>query len=380
MNVAEAFALGTALGLVASAVTVAIAWRLLRRRHSEDSRVPPGNDPTPGVPAPATPQGATRIVESGSPAKPAAVQSLARRGIDVLRVGVMLLGPGNEVLYANQSADRLRLTRDVAGQPGIGHPALRSLACRVRRSSEAREVRLELPRPGADPLGVRVRVIPLGTGHVAIEVEDLSEAQRVARIRRDLVANLSHELKTPVGALRLLSEALVDASDGLDDDPETAELRRFAARILHESTRLSRLVTELVELSRLEGGEPLPDPEQVDIDRMLHEVLDRSRTAASAKDIEIRLDGQRGLLLHCHERLLITAVANLVDNAIAYSPERTKVTIITTRPDGKHVEISVIDEGIGIAPEDRSRIFERFYRVDPARSRATGGTGLGLAI
>ncbi|HEX6075279.1 MAG TPA: ATP-binding protein, partial [Micromonosporaceae bacterium] len=157
------------------------------------------------------------------------------------------------------------------------------------------------------------------------------------------------------------------------------ELRRFAARILHESTRLCRLVTELLELSRLEGGEPLPDPERVAVDRILHEVLDRSRTAAAAKEIDVRLDGGRGLLIHGHERLLVTAVANLVDNAIAYSPERTTVTI-STRRDGAHIEISVTDEGIGIAAEDQNRIFERFYRVDRARSRATGGTGLGLAI
>jgi two-component system sensor histidine kinase SenX3 len=213
---------------------------------------------------------------------------------------------------------------------------------------------------------------------VAIEVEDVSEAYRVARVRRDLVANLSHELKTPVGALRLLSEALVDASDELQG-AETAELRRFAARILHESGRLSRLVTELLELSRLEGGEPLPEPERVAVDRVLHEVLDRSRTAASAKEITVRLDGARGLQLRSHERLLVTALANLVDNAIAYSPEGTTVTIATRRS-AERVEISVSDEGIGIAAEDQTRIFERFYRVDRARSRATGGTGLGLAI
>lgn len=356
VGVAEAFSLGVAAGLVAAVLVVLSGWLLRRRSTSQDARE---------VAAPDL-EGQT------------AAGHLARQTIEVLRVGVVVLGPDDEVRFANPNAVRLGLVRESDGRSGIGHPTLRSLASRVRRSGRTRDVRLELPRPDGQPLGVRARAVCLADGHVAIEVEDVSEVYRVARVRRDLVANLSHELKTPVGALRLLAEALMDASDELHG-AETAELRRFAARILHESSRLSRLVTELLELSRLEGGEPLPEPERVAVDRVLHEVLDRSRTAASAKDITVRLDGRRGLQLHGHERLLVTAVANLVDNAIAYSPEGTTVTIATRRS-GERVEISVSDEGIGIAPEDQTRIFERFYRVDRARSRATGGTGLGLAI
>lgn len=341
MNVAEAFAVGATVGLLAGGVAGVLACLVLRRRDR-------------------------------------ALDDLARSSLDVLRVGVLVLGPDDEVLFANPSAAQHGLIREVASRPGIDHSLLRSLAGRARRSMQTRDVQLELPRPAREPLGVRVRVVPLGDGHVAIEVEDVSEAHLVARVRRDFVANVSHELKTPVGALRLLAEALVDASDEIQDTEATA-LRRFAARILHESTRLGRLVTELLELSRLEGGEPLPDPEQVAMERVLHEVLDRSRTTASAKEIEVRTTGRRDLEIRGHERLLVTAVANLVDNAIAYSPERTTVTISTRRADD-HIEVSVSDEGIGIAPEDQGRIFERFYRVDRARSRATGGTGLGLAI
>jgi len=362
VGVAEAFSLGAAAGLVAAVLAVMSRWLLLRRRAT--------SKPDPEIVTPAFPD--RRAVDH------VADGHLARQAIEALRVGVLLLDPDDEVRFANPNAVRLGLVREADGRSGIGHPALRSLASRVRRSGRTRDVRLELPRPDGEPLGVRARAVCLGGGHVAIEVEDVSEAYRVARVRRDLVANLSHELKTPVGALRLLSEALVDASDELQGT-ETAELRRFAARILHESGRLSRLVTELLELSRLEGGEPLPEPERVAVDRVLHEVLDRSRTAASAKEITVRLDGARGLQLHGHERLLVTALANLVDNAIAYSPEGTTVTIATRRS-AERVEISVSDQGIGIAPEDQTRIFERFYRVDRARSRATGGTGLGLAI
>ncbi|MGH3735880.1 MAG: sensor histidine kinase, partial [Micromonosporaceae bacterium] len=319
-------------------------------------------DPPPGDPATPAGDAASTIVDS-----------LARLSLDVLRVGVLVLSPDDVVVFANPGARQLGLIRDTDGTAVVGHAVLRSIAGRVRRSGVTRDVELELPMGHAEPLGVRVRAVPLGEEHVAVEVEDMTEAHRVARVRRDFVANVSHELKTPVGALQLLSEALLDATD----DPEAA--LRFAERIQHESTRLGRLVSELLELSRLQGGEPLPDPELVALDRIVNEVLDRSRTAAAAKEITVQIGGRRGLKMYGHERLLVTAVANLVDNAIAYSPENTVVTITAERR-GEDVELSVIDQGIGIAVKDQDRIFERFYRADPARSRATGGTGLGLAI
>jgi two-component system sensor histidine kinase SenX3 len=258
---------------------------------------------------------------------------------------------------------------------------IRTLAGQVRRSGVRREVELDLPRGGShlsrDPLGVRVRVIPLGgdypEGHVAVEAADVTEAHRVARVRRDFVANVSHELKTPVGALALLSETLLDAAD----DPEAT--RRFAERIHHESQRLARLVKELLELSRLQGADPLPSPEPVSVDRIVHEVVDRAGTAAAAKDISIEVVGQRGRTVFGNEGQLVTAVANLVENAIAYSPGDTTVRIEVGRA-ADTVELVVIDQGIGIEAKDLDRIFERFYRADKARSRDTGGTGLGLAI
>ena len=210
-------------------------------------------------------------------------------------------------------------------------------------------------------------------GHIAIEATDVTEAHRVARVRRDFVANVSHELKTPVGALALLAETLLDAAD----DPEAS--RRFAERIHHESQRLARLVKELLELSRLQGADPLPEPLPVSVDRIIAEVIDRERTGATAKGIDLLVTGEHGLTVYGNEGQLVTAVANLVENAITYSPEDTKVTIDATRV-GDQVHIAVIDQGIGIAAKDLDRIFERFYRADQARSRDTGGTGLGLAI
>jgi two-component system sensor histidine kinase SenX3 len=205
-------------------------------------------------------------------------------------------------------------------------------------------------------------------------------------VRRDFVANVSHELKTPVGALQLLAEALLDALQSEDDDaPDPVAARRFAERIHHESTRMGRLVSELLELSRLQGAEPLPEPAPVPVDRIVAEVIDRTRTPASAKGIEVGFVGMRGLTVYGSESQLMTAVANLAENAVAYSPDADddgpapRVTI-TARGDEDIVELSVIDQGIGIEPKDLDRIFERFYRADKARSRSTGGTGLGLAI
>jgi two-component system sensor histidine kinase SenX3 len=225
----------------------------------------------------------------------------------------------------------------------------------------------------------------IGNGFVAVEAADVTESHRVARVRRDFVANVSHELKTPIGALQLLAEALLDATEppadngGIEPSEDVMAARRFAERIQHESTRLGRLVNELLELTRLQGAEPLPEPEPVALDWVVAEVIDRTRTTASARKVEVVVEGQRDLTVYGSDSQIATAVANLVENAIAYSGEETRVTV-STRGDDDHVQISVADQGIGIAPNEVNRIFERFYRADQARSRTTGGTGLGLAI
>jgi two-component system sensor histidine kinase SenX3 len=300
-----------------------------------------------------------------------------------LRIGVLVLDAADQPVLINPAAVDLGLVRADGGIQHV-HPVIRTLAGQVRRSGARREVELDLPRGtgrrrlASEPLGVHVRVTPLtsdeyAAGHVAVEASDVTEAHRVARVRRDFVANVSHELKTPVGALALLAETLLEAAD----DPEAS--RRFAERIHHESQRLARLVKELLELSRLQGADPLPAPMPVSVDRIVHEVVDRTRTAAAAKGIEVTYAGSRGLTVYGNEGQLVTAVANLAENAIAYSPEDTKVSIEAGLA-GDMVDIAVVDQGIGIAAKDLDRIFERFYRADRARSRDTGGTGLGLAI
>ena len=321
---------------------------------------------------------------------------LGRRSLDSLRVGVVVLDTDDEPVLINPSARAMGLLR-AGSAPGViaAHPIIRTLAGQVRRTGVRREVELDLPRGRdggvQDALGLHLRAVGLGGGYVAVEAADVTEAHRVARVRRDFVANVSHELKTPIGALQLLAEALLDATDPGEggagtpghvlagDDEDVAAARRFAERIQHESSRLGRLVNELLELSRLQGAEPLPTPVPVTVDWLVVEVVDRTRTAASAKRIDVTVSGDRGATLYGSDSQLATAVANLVENAIAYSAEDTKVTV-AVRAEDEFVEISVADQGIGIPHGDLDRIFERFYRTDQARSRATGGTGLGLAI
>jgi two-component system sensor histidine kinase SenX3 len=188
------------------------------------------------------------------------------------------------------------------------------------------------------------------------------------------VANISHELKTPVGALALLAETMEEAAD----DPEA--VRRFAGRMRQEASRLTYLVQDLITLSRIQAAEPVPDPHPVELGAVVAEALDRCRMKASARGIELAVSCDEGLSVLGDEDLLVTALRNLLENAVAYSPEKTRVVVSATHDGVDAAQISVADQGIGIPERELERIFERFYRVDPARSRATGGTGLGLAI
>jgi two-component system sensor histidine kinase SenX3 len=315
-------------------------------------------------------------------------RGLGRRSLASLRVGVVVLDPDDEPVLVNPSARAMGLLR-VGTRPGTvsAHSIVRTLAGQVRRSGVRRDVELDLPRGehagAADPLGVHLRAVALGGGYVAVEAADVTEAHRVARVRRDFVANVGHELKTPIGALQLLAEALLDATAppgaGATEPADTGAVRRFAERIQHESTRLGRLVSELLELSRLQAAEPRPRAHPVAVEWLLAEVLDRCRTAAAAKRIEIVVACPSGLTVYGTDSQLATAVANLVENAITYSPEGSEVLVTCSLADDR-VAVAVTDHGIGIAAKDLDRIFERFYRSDRARSRATGGTGLGLAI
>ncbi len=235
---------------------------------------------------------------------------------------------------------------------------------------------LKNPLPGRNSIAVRGVARPLSRGDsnfVVLFADDDSEQARMEATRRDFVANVSHELKTPVGAMSLLAEAMLESAD----DPDS--VRHFGRRLVNESNRMGKMVTELIALSRLQGAEKLPQLEAVDVDTVVNAAIERSRTAAEAAGITVSTDANSGLEILGDETLLVTALSNLVENAINYSPKGSHVSVSRSLRNG-HVNIAVTDRGIGIAKEDQERVFERFFRADKARSRATGGTGLGLAI
>ena len=291
--------------------------------------------------------------------------------LQLLPTAAVLVGPDDVVVLANGAAVGMGIVRGSA----VVVPELAQLVRTARRTAVTQTVDLSLDSGGFPRrvLAVGAKAQPLDDGDVALVVDDLTESRRVESVRRDFVANVGHEIKTPVGALTLLTEAALDARD----DPDAVQ--HFLTRMQREAQRLSRLVQELLDLSRLQGGEAQPTPTRVTIDSIIDEAIDRARNVADAKHIDIVRGGDTGLVVSGSERQLVTALCNLLDNAVAYSGEGTRVAVgVHARDDA--VEIAVKDQGIGIAELDQERIFERFYRVDPARSRATGGTGLGLAI
>ena len=316
----------------------------------------------------------TRLRAAQQPARlPPGIASV----LSVLSSSAVVLDSNDRVLRASAAArafglvkgDRLMVTE------------LAALARQVRRDGEIREGEFEVPVPrlGGRTTSFAVRVAPLGAtigggGLVLLLAEDQTESRRVDEVKRDFVANTSHELKTPVGALALLAETIEDAAD------DAEAVRRFASKMRQEAQRLTNLVQDLITLSRIQAVEPVPDPRPVALDTVVAEAVDRCRMRANARGITLASVGSRGLSVLGDEDLLVTALRNLLENAVAYSPEKTRVVITTRKTPEGHAELSVADQGIGIPERDLERIFERFYRVDPARSRATGGTGLGLAI
>jgi two-component system sensor histidine kinase SenX3 len=257
----------------------------------------------------------------------------------------------------------------------VVHKELLELTGRVRRDGVIEERQLELPR---GPLGqgsiiIHVRVAPVGDEYILLLADDRTEITRTEAMRNDFVANVSHELKTPVGAISLLAETIEGAAD------DEVAVRRFAQRMQKESLRLSALVQDIIELSRLQSANVVQTGQPVDLNAVVAEAVDRNKLSAEAKDISIVVGGKLPLPVYGDADLLMTALRNLIDNAIRYAPAHSKVGVGLRSREGLAV-ISVTDQGPGISAEEQERIFERFYRVDAARSRQTGGTGLGLSI
>jgi two-component system sensor histidine kinase SenX3 len=301
------------------------------------------------------------------------VSQMLQRIVALMPMGAAVVDTHRDVVYLNDRAKELGLVRDRQ----LDDQAWKA----ARQALDGDDVEFDLT-PGKRTAPVRSGRSVHGHARLLSEedrrfavvfVHDQSDHARMEAARRDFVANVSHELKTPVGAMALLAEALLASAD----DSET--VRRFAEKVLIEANRLGDMVAELIELSRLQGAERLPNMTDVDVDTIVSEAISRHKVAAENADIEVRTDARSGLRVLGDETLLITALANLVSNAIAYSAPGSPVSI-SRRRRGDNIEIAVTDRGIGIPLEDQERVFERFFRGDKARSRATGGSGLGLAI
>jgi two-component system sensor histidine kinase SenX3 len=286
--------------------------------------------------------------------------------LDLVTEGVVILDAGGATTFRSAVADRLLGTGHAAALAG---DAVEELARSVARTGAPQERRLELSIPTRRDL--LIRGYPLRDSSVVAIIEDVSERQRLESVRRDFVANVSHELKTPVGALSLLAEAL----DG-EDDLEVVV--RLAARIGQESERLVRIIDDLLDLSRIEAGQPA-EPADVPVASVVRESVESIAPVAASLGVVLQFDEPPAVTVRGDRRDLVSALCNLIDNAVKYSEPGGTVTVKASIDDGR-VALAVADTGVGIPARDMERIFERFYRVDRARSRLTGGTGLGLSI
>ena len=301
----------------------------------------------------------------------AAISDGAAELLEVLAEAGIVVSAQNRVVRATTSALAMGLIRDRS----LVHKNLLEVVNKARESKniEISELDLVAGIKGAKKLYVRARAVDLGSGSVLLIVDDKTEAQRLDETRRDFMANISHELKTPVGAIGLLSEAILDNTN----DPELVQ--KFSENVLKESKRLSALVKDIIQLSRIQAAETVIGAELIDLDSVVRDAIDRNAFKAERRNVKIDYLAEKGIRVIGDEEMLAVAFKNIIENAIVYSAEGSKVGI-TLAKTGSVAEVKVVDSGVGISKEDQKRIFERFYRTDPARSRETGGTGLGLSI
>ncbi len=291
--------------------------------------------------------------------------------IDVLESAGLVLDPSNQVIKASPKSIAFGLVWNGA----LVHNEIAEMAARVRRSGEPVTEELELSRgPISDAnLVLSVRAARLGARYVLVLAQDRTESLRLDAVRRDFIANISHELKTPIGAVGLLAEALEAASDNPD------QVRRFALSLTKEADRLARITQEIIELSRLQATDVVIDSEPVTMRQVVAHAVDQNRVVADGQGVTLVTGGDLDAVVNGDEALLVTALHNLIANAIQYSPRGARIGIGVSAVAGI-VEIRVTDQGVGIPEDEIDRVFERFFRTDPARSRNTGGSGLGLSI
>ena len=306
------------------------------------------------------------------PSKPSSLPDLLLETLNTLDRDSLILDKHGNAIFTTNNIDKLNMLKD--GK--IFSEEFLALIRVVRRTGEKQEASFELPR---GPIGEGKREIQVSismlseNGLVLIIIDDEGEKQRIDAVRRDFITNISHELKTPITALSLNSDALLEVKN------EPDQVVRFADRIKQQAGRLNDLVQEIINLSKLQDADPLDVARNVNILDVVKEAINQCETNAEARKISINLEKEDAAVVLGNRDQLVMAVHNLIENAINYSSQGTNVTIVV-EVNEEIVEITVKDQGIGIAQSEIDRIFERFYRVDPARSRATGGTGLGLSI
>lgn len=308
-----------------------------------------------------------RAAAAASATLPAGIEAV----LAALDLPAVLVDASGIVVAASPTAADADLVASGTLHRGL-QPIVR--AAREANAPVRRELELARPTPGDTVRHLTVTASLVDHRFALVMAIDRTEAVQLEAVRRDFVANVSHELKTPIGAVALLAEAVDSAAD------DAAQVRRFAARLSEEADRLAEMTRDLIELSRVQGLEPfMTRSEAVRVERIVTAAVEQNRVAADAKRIELVVRGERGLVVSGDAPTLVTAVSNLIVNAIQYAPERSRIGIGYVIRDAT-VELSVADQGPGIPEEEQRRVFERFYRGDPARSRGTGGTGLGLSI
>jgi two-component system sensor histidine kinase SenX3 len=290
--------------------------------------------------------------------------------LEALGTAAVVVNEVNVMVQATSIAESFGLQKDRA----LVELELLNLVDWARKSKSSKTVEGAINVGGrAAKVWVQATAAPIGSGSVILTLEDRTEARRLDETRRDFVANISHELKTPIGAIGLLAETL----QGATDDAEA--VMKFAGSLQREANRLGHIVQEIIELSRLQAATEVNNTLEFNLAELISDSLDRVRIAADAKAMKIVSDSSQEVITTGSYEQVATAVTNLLENAINYSDAGGQIGIALRKSDDT-AEIVVTDSGVGIALEDQARIFERFYRVDPSRSRETGGTGLGLAI
>lgn len=319
--------------------------------------------------------GATVLVFRAVRPRPSAVSEesftdIASRLVSVLATAGFVVDDSLAVVRATNSAIALGL---VSGRD-IRSSEIRQLVRQAKDSESTYSVDFELPlAAGGEVRFLHARAVSVGSGFVLVLVEDNTEARDFETIRRDFIANVTHEIKTPIGAITLLSEAM----EGALDDP--TRMHKFADSLRREARRLSKLVTEIIQLSRVESSDILSSARPSNIAAIIREALERTGVIAEANNIDINAKYPDDVWVMGDSELLTVAVKNLLENAIQYSDSGQPVGVGVSSENG-HVDIIVTDQGVGIPSEEQARVFERFYRVDESRDRTTGGTGLGLSL